>query len=132
MGRIMRRIGTGSATQRVELGGTFGSTVVLSIPANTYNTYALALTALETAYNALSNENKMRAKITRGDDIIYNNQKIDDKYFAYSFNSADTVYFQTFDLKNKKFTVSTATSQGWAFNDYSSIAQSAKLELIIV
>lgn len=129
MGRIM--LATSNNTDE-EYGGTFGATVALSIPANTYSTYALALAELETAYNALSNEEKMRAKITRGDTIIYSNQKIDDKYFTYSFNSADTVYFQTFDLKNKKFTLATATSQGWAFNDYSSIAQSAKLELIIV
>lgn len=46
-------------------------TLVQEIPANTYADYGTALIALNAAFTALSNEDKLRSKIVRGDNIVY-------------------------------------------------------------
>ena len=75
MGRIM--LATSNSTDE-EYGGTYVAradeiepVLVLSIPANTYNTWALALARMKTAYDALTNDMKLKTIIKQGDGIFH-------------------------------------------------------------
>lgn len=127
MGRIMLAT---SANTDEEYGGTFGSTVVLSIPANTYNTWALALAALETAFDALNNNDKMKAVIVNSGNIL-RMQNLFFKSFSKVHVYSGKVYTTTFNLADHKLEETTASST-FAYNDYSSWAQSSQVDLYII
>ena len=128
MGRIM--LATSASTDE-EYGGTYGSTVVLSIPANTYNTYALALSAIETAYDGLTDSEKLRCKIRRNNASTLNIENTDYKSFSECSTNGSGFIIQSMELSTHKFYyMSYTTTAGYA--DYSNQAQSQKLELIIV
>ena len=139
MGRIM--LATSASTDE-EYGGTFVAradeiepALVLSIPANTYNTWALALNALETAFNSLSDENKLKTIIKRG-NIIYHLSTIATTQIhfvsTYGILNAGNVAVQDIDIKEHKFCVITIASGGNTNNDYSSSAQDAQIDLYVI
>ena len=75
MGRIM--LATSASTDE-EYGGTFVAradeiepVLVHSIPANTYSTWADALTAFKPYFNALSASDKRKCVIVRNNDVVY-------------------------------------------------------------
>ena len=116
-----------------EYGGTYGTTVVLSIPANTYSTYALALTALETAFDGLTETEKLRCKIRRNDAVIINLENISAKSFSACANqlSSNTFIIQEIILSTHNFYYLQFDSTSH-YTDFSNQAQSQKLELIII
>ena len=135
MGRIM--LATSNSTDE-EYGGTFVAradeiepVLVLSIPANTYNTWALALSALETAYDALPSEMKLKAQIIRNDVIIYKCTHISEKCFNYTNMSTTTFANQTFNLDTHQF-LSAKITTNITLTDISSGQQDQKLEMYII
>ena len=103
--------------------------LVLSIPANTYNTYALALAALETAFDALSDDMKLKTCIMVG------NEKYDyvgnAKVFNWSMSDATKVFYYTMNLTSH-WLKGTEISSSISRSDLSNNAQTVKLDLYII
>ncbi len=127
MGRIL--LATSNNTDE-EYGGTYGSTVVSSIPANTYNTYALALAELKTIYDTLTETEKLRSVIRLGDSVIASLFHMSGRY-SYSLASVNAFYIVSLSLDTNQYFLVTFGS-GPTYSDNSSQAQNMKIDLIIV
>ena len=135
MGRIM--LATSASTDE-EYGGTFVAraneiepVLVLSIPANTYNTWALAFGALKTAYNNLSDDDKLKCKIIRDNDYVYNlNAKYGEFIWMYK---GSNLTLQSINIRDEKFqAINITATPSVSFSDISSDPQAHKLELYII
>ena len=103
--------------------------VIKSISANTYTTYALALAELWTAFNALFVEEKRKAIIVRGDNLIYHIDTLSVGRFSTATVGASSYDVQSVILSTNKFYTFTSPN---TYSDYSSSAQSNKLDLIVL
>ena len=108
--------------------------VAISIPANTYNTYALALAAVEEAYDSLTLEEKLRSIVVRGDSVIFYIQNVNDKTFSfpeYVYSTGAKSLGQTIDLKNHTYTTLTNDNGTMTRSDIGGAEQGFKVELLI-
>ena len=107
--------------------------VVKSIPANTYNTYALALAELLTYFNGLTLAQKYRAKIIRNDRLIYDITDNAGKFATlYVPNNQGYAIFQTISLdEGKYYEIGLVNGQTISVTNLSNNRQINKLELIV-
>lgn len=107
--------------------------VVKNIPANSYNTYALALAELETYFNTLTNLEKATSYITRADNVKANINVINDKTFScVNINTGNLINTQLLDLTNHEFIYSQTTTSGTTFGSLTSSTQSQSLTLYTI
>lgn len=128
MGRIM--LATSNSTDE-EYGGTYGSTVVLTIPANTYSTWETALAVLETAFNSLTDEQKRRCMIVRNDSVYHRCVAAIGRFSStYSYLTENNI--ASFDLESHIYLLTTFRLTGEVISqNLSNNAQNTKLDLII-
>lgn len=106
--------------------------LVWSADANAYNTYALALAAMETAYNTLSDAQK------RNSYIIYNGttkaslDMTTAKVFIRMTSDSAGLMLVVFDLKNHERVYDKLTPSGNTITDQSANAQSQSLALYTI
>lgn len=106
--------------------------VVKNIPANTYNTYALALAELETYYDSLTSLEKATAYIMRG-NVKANINVTNDKTFSYvNINTGNLINTQLLDLTNHEFNYAQTTTSGTTFGSLTSSTQSQQLTLYTI
>ena len=108
--------------------------VVLSIPANTYNTREAALAAMYTAYNALSSDRKRRAYII-WEDTVYRSGYMPNGYFSAIFprlddgSSAWISQIIIIDLEHKNMLSSLLGASGTTTTNLKSNAQDVDVSL---
>jgi len=107
------------------------SVSVLSIPANTYNTWALALQAIYTEFNKLTAEQKRKSKIIRNDEIVFKCSALSGAFEATYAGSATKVIIQNFYLSSGIFLNTEMESSTISTTSRASESQSQKLEFII-
>lgn len=73
---------------------------LLTIPANTYNTWTLALQALYVEYNKLTTEQKKRCSIIRNNDIVYKCSAISSAFTSVYAGSTTLTVIQSLFLQN--------------------------------
>ena len=107
--------------------------LVLSISANTYSTYALALAAMETAYNTLTDAQKRNSYITVGSSANrYNLDTYTLKFYLYVGAGSDGLVSEYLDLKNHKFIKYKLTPSAFTNTDASANAQASALTLYTI
>lgn len=107
--------------------------VVKSIPANTYNTFALALAEIKTYFDNLTTEEKLRSKIIMGQTIFFFS-RFSDSSFATTMVATTAISIKSLYLNSggSQFYVSAGiNSSQVTFNNLSSNAQNESLELIV-
>ena len=106
--------------------------LVLSIPANTYNTFALALEALWIAYSALSDEDKSKTVLLYGNsNNIYHNNSFEDGRFVNTAVTSNSIAIGELNFSAKTLIGATLTTTA-SYRDYSSFSQVEKLDLYII
>lgn len=110
---------------------------VLDIPANTYNTYALALAAMYTAWQGLSEAERFNSFIIKGSNlIIFRADLMKDSFALYTRAVADSstsaVIIQGLGLKNAKYTEEALKPSGYSTTDKSTLAQADRLTLYTI
>lgn len=111
--------------------------LVLSIPANTYASYTLALAALEAAFSDLSDDEKKKTQLIRSDVIIYNLTAMSANSHDFSYCTCDAnnngrMFLEHIDLKAGVWISLQNSSGANSVTDYSSQAQTQKLDLYII
>jgi hypothetical protein len=105
---------------------------IVDIPADTYNTYALALAAIKTEFDKLSDEEKMRSRLVRGHLIVANIFSLTGRFSLCILNNT-TQSVLTYELDSSKYYSSAfGTSGNMTITDNSSSAQSQRLELVLI
>lgn len=106
---------------------------MLSIPANTYSTYADASAALETAYDTLTTEEKRRSFIMIGHDIYKicnDNNKV--KLFNHPwYDSSSNLIIYFLALKNRRFGKFTVSTSGLTVDALDQNAQEYLMSLYV-
>ena len=104
---------------------------LLSIPANTYNTWALALQALNVEYNKLTTEQKKRCSIIRSDDIVYKCSAISSAFTSVYAGSTTKTIIQSLFLASGIFLSHNLEGATISTDSWSNNAQNYKIELRI-
>lgn len=97
---------------------------------NTYNTYALALAAMETAYNTLTDAQKRNSYIVFGNfNSIAQIDSASGKLYVNKGTDIDGMTMIYFDLKNHQRTTVKLTTSNFTTTDISSNPQNVDISL---
>lgn len=110
---------------------------VLDIPANTYNTYALALEAMYTAWEGLSGPERYNSFIVVGSSAIrFNPDLMTEGSALYNRISCDNatsaISVNLIHLKSHTYSRGVLSTTGYTTADYSSNAQANSLKLYTI
>lgn len=103
---------------------------VLSISANAYSTYALALAAMETAFDTLTNTQKRNSYIVYSSNYqklnIYSHEY---KTFIMVTPATNGLALRSIELKNHQFILYKLTADNYTTTDQSANAQAENMTL---
>lgn len=110
---------------------TMAPRLVLSIPANTYATWALALAAVEATYSALSAGEKKKTALVLGDTAVLHVDNLNGSFTRSRTVAANSVV-QTLSLVDHTYYACTMETIGNSIVNSSASAQSSKLDLYVL
>lgn len=110
---------------------------ILSISAGQYTSYGAALAPIETAYDALTNEEKIHSAILVGDYLARVTNTVS-KYFCASYGASGNIYgsdifgSECFDLVNHNYTKGAIVGTVASTSDNSSDPQTLPMKLVVI
>ena len=125
------QLGTNCIVESVE--DDIKGKLILNIPANTYNTWALALTALESAYNGLTSDEKKRSCLVWSNHLVFRIEDLVNVAFVNtSVRGTPQIDFRSFYLTSHLYLIEVLYSGTLTKTDSSGSPQDEAISLYVL